>query len=158
MTDLDLVDLKLEDFKKFDFNGTCCPCKIIDIYDGDTCIAGIKWNNQYIQIRLRLKGINSAEMKPPKNIENRDSIIENAYLAKKKLIEYCTEESPENCKSKKECEEIMKKNKKIIYVKMYHFDTFGRVISELYLDPEYNQSINKLMVDNGYAIKFDKYE
>lgn len=153
-----LVNLKLEDFEKFDFNGICCPCKILHIYDGDTTIIGINWNNRYIKLRLRLKGINSAEIKPKKNIKNRDSIIETAYLAKKKLIEYCTNRCPENCKSKEECEDIMKNNTKILHVKLYHFDNFGRVIGELYLDSEYKDCINTLMVDNGYAMKFSKYK
>lgn len=154
----ELSDLKSEKFSKFDFNGVCCPCRVIDIYDGDTCNVGIKWDDKYIQLRLRLKGINTAEIKPKKNIENRDRVIEDAYFAKKKLIEFCTDICPKDCKSKKECVEIMEKNKKILYVKMYHFDVFGRVVSELYLDSEYKQCVNTKMVDEGYAIKFDKYE
>jgi hypothetical protein len=154
---VNLIDIEQKDFEKFDFNGICCPCKIINIYDGDTCTGGIEWNNKYIQLRFRLKGINSAEIRPPKNAINRDKIIENAYLAKKKLFEYCTDKIPDNCRLKKECDKITKVNKKIIYVKMYNFDAFGRVVSELYLDPEYKYSINELMVDSGNAVKFNKY-
>ena len=155
---VDLVDLKLEDFQKYTFSGICCPCRIIDIYDGDTCDIGIKLDNRYIQIRLRLKDINCAELKPKHDIRDRDHVIEKAYLAKTKLIEYCTSTSipisPENCKSRLECHEIMEKNRKILYTKLYDFDSFGRVIAELFLDHEYKQSVNQLMIDNGYAVRY----
>lgn len=154
----DLCELNLEDFEKFDFNGISCPCRIINIYDGDTCTAGIKWNNRYIRLKLRLKGINSPEIKPSKKLKNRDEIIKNAYLAKHKMIEYCTDISPTNCQCKTECDEIMKKNKKILYVKMYNFDAFNRVVSELYLDQDFKNSVNKLMIEGGYAAQFDKYK
>lgn len=154
----DLCNLNIEEFEKFNFNGLVCPCRILNVYDGDTCTAGINWNNKYIQLRLRLKGINSPEIKPSKKLANRDEIIKQAYLAKSKMIEYCTDVIPNNCQSKADCEEIMKKNTKILYVKMYNFDAFNRVVSELYLDQDFKISINKLMIDGGYAVKFTKYK
>ena len=41
---------------------------------------------------------------------------------------------------------------------MYNFDAFNRVVSELYLDQDFKISINKLMIDGGYAVKFTKYK
>lgn len=153
-----LTDAKIEDFIKFEFNGLHGQCRILDVYDGDTCTAGIVLNDKFVQVRLRLKGINSPEIKPKKIIENRDEIIDNAYKAKQKLIELCTNITPNDCKSKKECQEIMIKNKKIVYIKMYEFDVFGRVISELFLDSEYKHCINTMMIEGNFAIKFEKYE
>ena len=68
---MDLCNLNIEEFEKFNFNGLVCPCRILNVYDGDTCTAGINWNNKYIQLRLRLKGINSPEIKPSKKLANR---------------------------------------------------------------------------------------
>tara|TARA_B110000208_G_C11786240_1_gene435736 strand:- start:186 stop:647 length:462 start_codon:yes stop_codon:yes gene_type:complete len=62
-------------------------CKVIDIYDGDTITVAIKLNNKIFKHKVRMYGYDTPELKPRKNIPNRNKIIENAKYTKKILEE-----------------------------------------------------------------------
>ncbi len=84
------------------------------------------------EIRVRLLGIDTPEMKPSKNLPNREEHIKKAIEAKEFLSS-----------------QILNK---IITVKFKQNDKYGRPLVELF-----NQdiNINNLMVEKGYAKSYD---
>jgi len=111
------------------------PVKCVDVYDGDTVkLAFHLFNNPSFDIVIfscRLVGINACEMK--------SSIPEE----KKKAVE-CRDFLRELCLNK--C--IFAKFRCDIKEK------FGRQLVELYIDKDDISSVNDLLVEKDYAVKF----
>ena len=84
------------------------------------------------EIRLRLLGIDTHELKPLKSIPNREEHIKKANEAKNFLSELI-----EN---------------KIVTIEFKENDKYGRPLGLIYLN---NSNINNLMVEKGYAKIYD---
>jgi endonuclease YncB( thermonuclease family) len=141
----------------YSLNGVKTRAKIVDIYDGDTCKIVIDYDNKYIKYNCRLNGIDTPEIKPLLSKINRHQEILNAYKAKNRLIQLST-----NCNidinkklSKIECINLIDSNKKIIYIECFNFDKYGRLLVNIYENKNDKLSINQILVNEGYAKKYD---
>ena len=81
-----------------------------------------------------MTGYDTPEIRPRKNLENRDEI-------KKKAIE-----SRDFLKS-----QVMNYPEQLVFIKCSCFDKYGRLLGELFKDNECTISINNLMVEKGYG-------
>ena len=59
--------------------------KVVDVYDGDTITVVLYNKGDFEKHKLRLNGIDTPELKPKKDIENREDEIEKAKDAKEFL-------------------------------------------------------------------------
>tara|TARA_B100001094_G_C17707039_1_gene565466 strand:+ start:151 stop:474 length:324 start_codon:yes stop_codon:yes gene_type:complete len=102
------------------------------VYDGDTVkvIYYNKYINEPVIVSCRLKGIDTPEIKPPKNIENRNDILIKANAAR-------------------EMTEVYFQNKEEIFnIYVEGLDKYGRwLITE--------EDLNKSLIDNNLAKKYD---
>ena len=57
--------------------------------------------------------------------------------------------------TKNEIKELCSKSTKLIWVKCFDFDKYGRLLVELYDSKDAKLSINQLMIDNKYALSYD---
>tara|TARA_B100000795_G_C22700882_1_gene399593 strand:- start:442 stop:861 length:420 start_codon:yes stop_codon:yes gene_type:complete len=60
-------------------------CKVVEVYDGDTITLILFNKGSFEKHKLRMHGYDSPEMKPRKNIQNRESIIKKAKIARDAL-------------------------------------------------------------------------
>ena len=150
------VDLKNSDnsIPYFDLAGNTYISKVVDVYDGDTCSIVIRLNGKLEKFKLRCKGYDSPEMKPPLSSENRENIINNAIKARNYFISKVT-----NCKlllhihySKDELKEVFKLNTKLVKVKSHGWDKYGRLLGEIFVD---DININEDMINNNYGYRYD---
>ena len=122
----------------FTLNSNVKRALVLDVYDGDTVTLIFKHNNEMNKWKVRLLGINSPEIRPRKNVENRDSIINKAKASRDYL-------------------ESLILNK-LIYIHSGEFDNFGRILAYLYLDKDkignINESVNMLMITSGHAVEY----
>ncbi len=144
-----------DDVKYFEIDGKYYG-KIVDIYDGDTCSIIFEHNNQLIKYKCRLLGINAAEMKPPMDDPNRDQVKQDAIVCRNKFIELVleTEISKTVCDSKDKIRMLLKDNMKLYYCSFSGFDKYGRLLVEIYLSNTSDETINKLLLDGRYAVKY----
>ena len=154
---LNEIKLDIKEIKKFDLNGITGNFYVESVYDGDTITILIPINthiynmissNQidessdsnssnitYLhKVRLRLLGIDTPEMKPSKDLPNRQEHIEKAKAAKEFLSGLVLN--------------------KIIRVEFLSNDKYGRPLCKIYSD-SHTQSLNDLMVTKGFAKKYD---
>lgn len=137
MDNSELIDkLKNCDKKipKFSLDGMTKLCKVVDVYDGDTCRVVFEHNGNFNKWNIRMTGYDTPEIRPRKNLENRDEI-------KKKAIE-----SRDFLKS-----QVMNYPEQLVFIKCSCFDKYGRLLGELFKDKECTISINNLMVEKGYG-------
>ena len=119
--------------KKFTLENQIKICKVVDVYDGDTCRVVFNLNNQLNKWTIRMNGYDTPEMRPSRSLENRDEI-------KKKAIE-----SRDYLKSL-----IMNENQ-LVYIHCGEFDKYGRLLGEIYVNKDDEKSVNQLMVENNYG-------
>jgi endonuclease YncB( thermonuclease family) len=111
-------------------------CKVVDIYDGDTCTIIFKNNRKYQKYKVRMNGYDSPEIKPLKSIKNRNKIIENAKKAKLALSNMILN--------------------KIVIIECGPWDKYGRLLGTIYI--QYNNktlNINKWMIDNNHGYVYN---
>jgi endonuclease YncB( thermonuclease family) len=121
---------------KFSLDGIVKLCKVVDIYDGDSCRVVFKNNNIINKWNVRMNGYDSPEIRPSKKLENRDEI-------KKKAIE-----------AKNYLKSLIMNDNQLVYLKCLDFDKYGRLLGEIYINKTDTESVNDLMIKNNYAYEY----
>ena len=129
----------VENTPKYSFKNQTRLCKVLSIYDGDTITVAIKLEETIYKVKIRMYGYDSPELKPRKNIKNRDKIIISAKKAKKAL------------------EDKILNN--IVKIYIYDFDKYGRLLGTIYkihgkcMFKSY-ENINKYIIKNKYGYEY----
>lgn len=110
-------------------------CKVVDVYDGDTCTIVLINKGSYEKHKLRMYGYDSPEMKPLLKLKNREEIKAAAVIAKEFLYNSVRD--------------------KICVFDSMGTDKYGRLLGILWCE---NININELMLVNkqGYPYKGGK--
>jgi len=111
-------------------------CKVVDVYDGDTVTIVLYVNGKYQKHKLRMYGYDSPEIKPRKNIANREYVIQQANLAKNFMKELVFD--------------------KICIFESMGFDKYGRLLGNLYLSELFvrGKCVNDLMLENKHGYEY----
>ena len=123
--------------QKFTLEGCFKLCKVVSVYDGDTCRVVFNHNGQINKWNIRMNGYDSPEMRPSRSLPNRDEIKAKAKISKeylKSLI--CNDED------------------QLVYLKCGKFDKYGRLLGTIYVNLDDEFSVNDLMIQNGYAYEY----
>jgi endonuclease YncB( thermonuclease family) len=149
------INIDSSEKKKFNLDNIKGDFYVESVYDGDTItvIVPVKThiynmissnqideqsdNNKsniiyFNTVKLRLMGIDTPEMKPPKDMVGRDEHIKKAKEAKEFLSEQILGQ--------------------IINIEFLSNDKYGRPLAKIYKN---NICLNDLMVEKGYAKKYD---
>jgi hypothetical protein len=153
-------DLKLADHqvKEFSLDGKNMWGKVVYVYDGDTVHIVFKIDNELVKFNCRLSGIDSPEI-APKNIsdvkvkkeEELSAIKCRNYLISRVILIPVEKETM----NKNEVKAICAKSTHLVWVKCKEFDKYGRLLVELYDDPNSIKSFNEDMIEKKYAIGYD---
>ena len=138
MTPEQLENLKTatESISEFSLCGEKQLCKIVDVYDGDSVKAVFYTSNKLYKWSVRLKGINTPELRPSRKLENRLEIIEKAKQSRDHL------------------KKIFEKNNNLVYILCDDFGKYGRLLGTFFIEEDKNDfesSINYQMIQDGYA-------
>lgn len=132
----DPLDKDFDDLKRFSFGGNVYRCKIVSVYDGDTCDVVILYNNIPIRIIIRMIGYDTPEKRPSKELPYRDLEKEASNLV--------TEYFKKNYLNKK------------CWVKIYDGAKFApRNLGEIFEDEGLTRSINNKMIMLGFGKNYE---
>tara|TARA_X000000950_G_C13824786_1_gene623525 strand:- start:207 stop:659 length:453 start_codon:yes stop_codon:yes gene_type:complete len=123
--------------KKFTLEGCVKICKVVSVYDGDSCRVVFNHNGQINKWNIRMHGYDSPEMRPSKSLPNRDEIKEKAKASKEYLKSL-----------------ICKDDQQLVFLKCGEFDKYGRLLGTIYVNQTDEKSVNDLMIENGYAYEY----
>jgi len=156
-SELQIEQLKNSDdsLEVFSLNNSIKMCKVVDVYDADTCHCVFYIDNKMHKFVCRLIGIDSPEIKPSKNIEHRDKHVDAAIRSRNRLIQLLTNidiviDTPYK---KKQIKTMLKNNTKLMYIKCGEFDKYGRLLVE-FLENIHDfdsVTINSTLISEGYA-------
>lgn len=138
MTPKELESLKnaTKSISEFSLENNKVLCKIVDVYDGDSVKAVFYTFGKLHKWSVRLKGINTPELKPSRKLENRNEIIQHA------------KESRDHLKK------LFEENNNLVYILCDDFGKYGRLIGTFFIDEntsDFESSINYKMIEDGYA-------
>lgn len=146
------------DIKEFSLKGQEHIAKVVYIYDGDTVHIVLNLNNIPTKFNCRISGIDSPEMQPKifNNPSIREKEIEKAINSRNYLITKVTDQLVINKNmTKKDIKDLCAKSRKLVKVKCFEFDKYGRLLIEIYDTSNRFKSINQEMIDNCYAVAYD---
>jgi endonuclease YncB( thermonuclease family) len=156
-----LLNCKDCNINTFSLKGKEFNCKIVNVYDADTCRAVFFFNDELVKYTIRLKGVDSPEIRPPSKDKYRHYQIIAAKKSRNRLIQLSTDCNLEieSELSKSKIQKLINDNKKIIKIKCEEFDKYGRLLGSLY-NNDYElcnntESINKQLIKEGYAYEYD---
>jgi len=138
---------------EFSLNGQFLNCRVVDIYDGDTCTCVIPFCNHLYKFIIRLSDIDTCEVKS-KNEKNKDL----AYQARSRLYQLITKSNTiidKNIK-RKELRNMLNKQVFIITISCGDFDKYGRLLGWLYdkdtkLPQNVENSFNHILIKEKLA-------
>ena len=122
--------------KKFSLEGITKLCKVVSVYDGDTCNVVFDHNGVINRWNVRMNGYDTPEMRPSKKLPNRDEI-------KKKAIQ-----------SRDFLKSLVCNENQLVYIKCGEFDKYGRLLGELFINENDEESVNNLMIKNGHGYEY----
>lgn len=137
--DLPLADqLKQHDKKtpKFSLDKHTKLAKVVDIYDGDSCRVVFEHNRTINMWNIRMVGYDTPEMRPRKDVIDRDQEIAKAKAARDYL------------------KSLIMNEDQLVYVKCQEFDKYGRLLAKIYINQDDTVSVNKMMIDNGHGYPY----
>ena len=104
-------------------------CKVIKVYDGDTITiaAFLKGDPECYKFKVRLNGIDSAEIKGSSENEKKHAIVARDALSDKILHQ-------------------------IVKLDIKGVEKYGRILADVFYNGE---NMNEWMLNNGYAVKHD---
>ena len=122
---------------KFSLDGQIKLCKVVDVYDGDTCRVVFEHIGCFNKWTVRMRGYDTPEIRPSKKLENREEIKQKAR------------ESRDFLKSK-----IMSYSEQLVFIKCFEFDKYGRLLGEIFLEKDCKNCINNLMIESGHGYEY----
>ena len=107
---------------------------VTSVYDGDTFTAAVKHNNSIVREKCRVNGIDTPEMKPPKDQANREDEKAKAREAKQ-IVEAALLE-------------------KYIKLNVLGRDKYGRLLVKVSC-PDTGKDIGDILIEKGLAYHYD---
>ena len=139
MTEIDICEiLKNCDrkTKKFSLEGHTKLCKVVSVYDGDTCNVVFDHNGVINRWNIRMNGYDTPEMRPSKKLPNRDEIKQKAIQSRDFL------------------KSLIFNSEQLVYLKCGKFDKYGRLLGEIYINENDEDSVNSLMIKTGHGYEY----
>lgn len=115
-----------DDAVTLSFDGQRKVCKVLSVYDGDTCTLAFFFGGKIYQWKCRLYGINAPEIRTKDMNEKTRGLNAKNYLTSK--IEG-----------------------RLVEVEFKHFEKYGRLLGTIYLGGE---NINEDMVQQELAVRY----
>jgi endonuclease YncB( thermonuclease family) len=122
--------------KKFTLEGKTKLCKVVSVYDGDTCNVVFDHNGVINRWNVRMNGYDTPEMRPSKSLLNRDEIKKKAIASRDYL------------------KSLVYNEEQLVYIKCGGFDKYGRLLGDIYINENDTESVNCLMVKNGHGYEY----
>lgn len=124
---------------KWDLKNKTVYAKVVKVYDGDTIWVTFYLHNKIYKFNIRLYGIDTPEIKPPKNQENRDEEIVAAKRSKKYLENLILD--------------------KIVVLELLGKDKYGRILAKVFIKSGilcFSNKINVIsdMINKGYGYEY----
>ena len=144
MNKIDWTKHTYSNTQPFSLQNLECYCRVVKIYDGDTITVIIPVFNDFYRFSVRLKNIDTCEMKS-KNQSNK-TIANNA---RKRLFELVTMQTFDDS------DNFLSDNVNLVYIKCEEFDKYGRLLADIYKNKDDIKSFSEILKEEKLAYSYD---
>lgn len=154
------VNKTFDNTKSFSLDGKVLNCRVVDIYDGDTCTCVLYIFENYYKFTIRLADIDTCEMKA-KNEDNKKLAIK----AKNRLVKMITNIDIKDDMTRLSLRKML--NEKIFMVTLVcgQYEKYGRLLGYIFPHNSVNSttyntnqipnSFNYQLIKEGLAYYYD---
>lgn len=121
-----------ENCQEFSLRGMKKYVKVIDVYDGDTMTVSFIFRGKIYQTKVRLYGVDTPELRPRLNVQDRKKEIAKANIAKDFVRE--------KCQNRIVLAEFIDKKEK-----------FGRHLANIFVDDD---NLSQLLIQKGLGKEY----
>jgi endonuclease YncB( thermonuclease family) len=121
---------------EFNFAGQIKECKVVDVYDGDTCKVCFAMGGGFYKFPVRMLGYNTHEMKQKKTDANAATNKASAVAARDYLRSL-----------------VLGRR---VFIQCQEQDKYGRILGRLYLDHTFSPQVcvNDIMLASGLGFVY----
>jgi endonuclease YncB( thermonuclease family) len=143
----------LDNTPKFSFSGIETVCRLVDIYDGDTVLVVFEYHGTFIQITVRLDGIDAPEIRSKDLLEKQQG-----FLARQKIIDLTCNGNLTVESSRADVQEHLKHETVLVWLRCFDFEKYGRLLGSVstYKNNEIGDDIGRALIDSGLAKVYQK--
>jgi hypothetical protein len=145
---LNMDSLNIYNTKKFSFCNCKYIAKVVNVIDGDTIVAIVQvFPDLYYQLHFRLYGINAPEISGTE----RPYGLESKYFLINKITNIAVVDLKEMSYAQL-CAIFNREKSYYVYIDCVdEKDKYGRVLANIYMDPEYTICLNERLLNGGHA-------
>lgn len=155
---IELNNCTFDNTEYFSLNGQILDCRVVDVYDGDTCTCVIPLFNQYYKFTVRLADIDTCELKTKSSDEKL-----RALAARNRLIEMISIKTSSpmitNQSTRAQVRKFLTDIVCIVKIQCGEFDKYGRLLVFLFPQSETNytkyNSFNYKLIEEKLAYYYD---
>ena len=131
-----LDDCTADNCPEFNFAGQIKECKVVDVYDGDTCKVVFAMGAGFYKFAVRMLGYNTHEMKQKKDDPNAATNKASAVAARDYLRNL-----------------VLGRR---VFIQCQEQDKYGRILGRLYLDYSLTPQVcvNDMMLASGHGFAY----
>jgi endonuclease YncB( thermonuclease family) len=137
----------------FSLDGIKCFARIVNVKDGDTVDAVIPFEGKFYKFTVRLKGIDTHEMKSQDPGKRQKAIQARNRLLQ--LIGVTTPFDIDTQFTRTEIKELCKKDLCIVWLNCFEFEKYGRLIADIYPNVDTPMSFSELLIKERHAVPYD---
>lgn len=130
-------------------NGVSTLSRLVDVIDGDTIVCVVPLLGHYFKFNVRLKGIDTCEMKSKDPILRERAVAAREYLVRRLLDEKTTETD------RKTTQQYLDEKLVVVYLHCYDFDKYGRLLADVYINNESTVSLSDELIHQNLAYPYD---
>ena len=152
-----LENYNINNVKFFSLENETLKCRLIDMYDGDTCTCIIPVFGKFYKYNIRLAEIDTCEIKS-KKVENKLLALQ----ARKRLCELISDDFIDMPLDISRKNLVNRLNSKcyLLNIKCGTFDKYGRLLGWLYkensiIDTPVEESLNYILINENLAYKYE---
>jgi len=131
-----LDECTADNCSEFNFAGQIKECKVVDVYDGDTCKVCFAMGSGFYKFAVRMLGYNTHEMKQKKDDPNAATNKASAVAARDYLRNL-----------------VLGRR---VFIQCQEQDKYGRILGRLYLDHTLAPQVcvNDMMLSSGHGFAY----
>ena len=146
----------------FNLQNKIVTAKCLDLYDGDTGTFAINIHDTIYKFKMRLSGIDTPEMRPPKSQSDREIEKKAAKYVRNRLLQLLLQAEEEvdlkKDYSKNEIRDKLARNGRMVFLRCGKTGKFGRCLIKIFLREDdladKSKSLNKLLIREHLAYKY----
>lgn len=135
--------------KLFSLCGLETWCRVVDLYDADTCHVVFPFNGKDVhKIKVRVMGVDSPEM------HDKDTTVKAwATKARNRMLSLLAPGvfEVDGSYTKKDIVRLLDENITIVWMRAYEYEKYGRLLADFYRSPGDTETIQSRCVEEGYC-------